>query len=64
MRALRLITVLLALAPLQALGDSDSLIERFKAAEVSSVADAIEQLYGLQAYMHHDVRPLIPTRFA
>ncbi len=42
----------------------DPLIEGFRQAEVASVADAIEQLYGRQAYMRHDMRPLAKTKFA
>jgi 4-hydroxy-4-methyl-2-oxoglutarate aldolase len=42
----------------------DPLIEGFRQAEVASVADAIEQLYGRQAYMRHDMRPLFKTKFA
>jgi 4-hydroxy-4-methyl-2-oxoglutarate aldolase len=42
----------------------DPLIEGFRQAEVASVADAIEQLYGRQAYMHHDMRALFKTKFA
>jgi regulator of RNase E activity RraA len=36
----------------------------FRFVEVASVADAMEQLYGQQAYMAHDMRPLAPTKFA
>ncbi len=42
----------------------DPLIEGFRQAEVASVADAIEQLYGRQNYMHHDMRALFKTKFA
>ncbi len=42
----------------------DPLIEGFRQTEVSSVADAIEQLYGRQNYMHHDMRALFKTKFA
>jgi regulator of RNase E activity RraA len=42
----------------------DPLIEGFRNVEVSSVADAIEQLYGQKAYMSHDMRPLFTTKFA
>ena len=42
----------------------DPLIEGFRLAEVASVADAIEQLYGTQNYMPHDMRPLFKTKFA
>jgi regulator of RNase E activity RraA len=42
----------------------DSQIEGFRTAEVSSVADAMEQLYGQRAYMSHQMRPLFTTKFA
>jgi regulator of RNase E activity RraA len=42
----------------------DPLIEGFRAVEVASVADAMEQLYGQRAYMSHDMRPLFKTKFA
>ncbi len=42
----------------------NSLVEGFRQAEVASVADAIEQLYGRQAYMHHDMRAIFKTKFA
>lgn len=40
------------------------LIEGFRLVEVASVADAMEQLYGKKAYMSHDMRPLMTTKFA
>jgi regulator of RNase E activity RraA len=43
---------------------ADQLIEGFRQTEVASVADAIEQLYGTQNYMPHDMRPLFKTKFA
>jgi 4-hydroxy-4-methyl-2-oxoglutarate aldolase len=42
----------------------DPLIEGFRVTEVASVADAIEQLYGTQNYMYHDMRSLFKTKFA
>ncbi len=42
----------------------DPVLEGFRQAEVASVADAIEQLYGTQNYMHHDMRALFKTKFA
>lgn len=42
----------------------DPIIEGFRQAEVASVADAIEQLYGRQSYMNHDMRALFKTKFA
>jgi len=41
----------------------DPLIEGFRLVEVASVADAIEQLYGIQSYLPGDVRPLFTTKF-
>jgi regulator of RNase E activity RraA len=43
---------------------SEALIEGFRLVEVSSVTDAMEQLYGQKAYMTHDMRPLFKTKFA
>jgi 4-hydroxy-4-methyl-2-oxoglutarate aldolase len=40
------------------------LSEGFRFVEVASVSDAIEQLYGTKAYMSHDMRPLMQTKFA
>lgn len=42
----------------------DPVIEGFRLAEVASVADAMEQLYGQRAYMSHRMRPLFTTKFA
>ncbi|MDE3168295.1 MAG: RraA family protein [Acidobacteriota bacterium] len=42
----------------------DPVVEGFRLTEVSSVSDAIEQLYGQRAYMSHDMRPLSPAKFA
>ncbi len=42
----------------------ESLIQGFRLVEAASVADAMEQLYGKRAYMSHDMRPLISTKFA
>jgi 4-hydroxy-4-methyl-2-oxoglutarate aldolase len=42
----------------------DPVVEAFKVVEVSSVADAIEQLYGTKNYMSQEVRPLFKTKFA
>lgn len=70
MRARVLLAALVAAAALTLAGGravpaaEDSLVEGFRQAEVSSVADAIEQLYGRQAYMHHDMRALFKTKFA
>jgi 4-hydroxy-4-methyl-2-oxoglutarate aldolase len=43
---------------------SDPLIDGYRRTEVASVADAMEQLYGTQSYMRHDMRPLFKTKFA
>jgi len=70
MRATVLLTSLLAVAGLTFAGGKtlpaaeDPLIEGFRQTEVASVADAIEQLYGRQAYMRHDMRPVFKTKFA
>lgn len=44
--------------------NSDPLVEGFRQVEVASIADAIEQLYGQKAYMHHEMRPIFTTKFA
>ncbi len=41
----------------------ESLLEGFRQVEVASVSDAIEQLYGKKAYMHHEMRPVFTTKF-
>jgi regulator of RNase E activity RraA len=43
---------------------SDPLSEGFRLVEVASTADAMEQLYGQRNYMSHEMRPLMPTKFA
>jgi 4-hydroxy-4-methyl-2-oxoglutarate aldolase len=70
MRTTVLLTSLLAVTALTFAGGTalpaaeDPVIEGFLQTEVASVADAIEQLYGRQAYMHHDMRALFKTKFA
>jgi 4-hydroxy-4-methyl-2-oxoglutarate aldolase len=70
MKRVLLVTVLLVAATLAFTGRrallaaDDPIVEGFRQAEVASVADAIEQLYGRQAYMHHDMRALAKTKFA
>ncbi len=70
MRTTVLLTSLLAATALTFAGGTtvpaaeDPLVEGFRQTEVASVADAIEQLYGRQAYMHHDMRALFKTKFA
>lgn len=55
---------LAALALLRGQPSGDPLVEGFRMVEAASVADAMEQLYGKQAYMSHDMRPLFTTKFA
>jgi 4-hydroxy-4-methyl-2-oxoglutarate aldolase len=43
---------------------SPDIIEGLKLVEVASVADAMEQLYGLRNYMSHRMRPVFKTKFA
>jgi 4-hydroxy-4-methyl-2-oxoglutarate aldolase len=70
MRATVLLTSLLTATALMFAGGralpaaEDPLIEGFRQTEVASVADAIEQLYGRQAYMRHDMRAVFKTKFA
>jgi len=42
----------------------DPVIQGYRDTEVASVSDAMEQLYGQQAFMSHDMRPLEKTKFA
>src|SRR5438105_3067165 len=42
----------------------DPLMEGFRVVEAASVADAMEQLYGLRSYMSHEMRPVFKTKFA
>jgi 4-hydroxy-4-methyl-2-oxoglutarate aldolase len=65
----RIIYAALAAIPLVCLyvmaqPSGDPILEGFRLTEVASVADAIEQLYGQKMYMSHDMRPLVPTKFA
>src|SRR5690348_8924853 len=65
--ALTGIAMLLTIAsfkPARALDEQANLIEGFRLVEAASVADAMEQLYGKTAYMSHDMRPLMQTKFA
>lgn len=48
----------------RALDGASDVVEAFRYVEVASVADAMEQLYGTKAYMSHDMRPLLPAKFA
>ena len=54
----------LAVFWLMAQASSGSLIQGYRETEVASVADAMEQLYGQQAFMSHEMRPLEKTKFA
>jgi 4-hydroxy-4-methyl-2-oxoglutarate aldolase len=42
---------------------ADALVEAFKSVETGSVADAIEQLYGIKTFMSHEMRPIQEDRF-
>ena len=42
----------------------DPLIQGYRETEVASVSDAMEQLYGQQTFMSHEMRPLEKTKFA
>jgi len=58
------ITAGVAVFWLMAQSSSDPLIQGYRETEVASVADAMEQLYGQQAFMSHEMRPLEKTKFA
>jgi 4-hydroxy-4-methyl-2-oxoglutarate aldolase len=59
-------SLILAAWPQRARGGSGdtNVADGFRYVEAASVADAMEQLYGTKAYMSHDMRPLLPTKFA
>lgn len=59
-----LASLLLAGLLIFAQGSGDPLIDGYKLTEVSSVADAMEVLYGQRAYMSHEMRPQFMTKFA
>ncbi|HEY6989625.1 MAG TPA: RraA family protein [Bryobacteraceae bacterium] len=61
MKKLSAVAIVLAAA---AILRAEDLSEAFRLVEVASVSDAIEQLYGTKAYMSHDMRPLMQTKFA
>jgi len=65
-RFLSLVAVSAAAAALWLMAQpaADPLLEGYRTVEVASVADAMEQLYGQQSYMSHDMRPLSPAKFA
>jgi regulator of RNase E activity RraA len=58
------ITAGLAVFWLMAQSSGDPLIQGYRETEVASVADAVEQLYGQQVFMSHEMRPLEKTKFA
>jgi 4-hydroxy-4-methyl-2-oxoglutarate aldolase len=58
------ITAGLAVFWLMAQPSGDPLIQGYRDTEVASVSDAMEQLYGRQAFMSHEMRPLEKTKFA
>jgi regulator of RNase E activity RraA len=67
MRRTRLIaglTAALAVCWLMAQPAGDPLLQGLREVEVASVADAMEQLYGQQSFMSHEMRPLSPAKFA
>jgi 4-hydroxy-4-methyl-2-oxoglutarate aldolase len=49
----------------QSAGDPQiQVIQGLREVEVASVSDAMEQLYGQQAFMSHEMRPLATAKFA
>jgi regulator of RNase E activity RraA len=57
-------TAVVAVCWLMAQPAGDPLLQGLREVEVASVADAMEQLYGQQAFMSHEMRPLAPAKFA
>jgi regulator of RNase E activity RraA len=57
-------TAVVAVCWLMAQPAGDPVLQGLREVEVASVADAMEQLYGQQAFMSHEMRPLAPTKFA
>jgi 4-hydroxy-4-methyl-2-oxoglutarate aldolase len=49
---------------LMAQAAGDPVIQGYRETEVASVSDAMEQLYGQQSFMSHEMRPLEKTKFA
>jgi 4-hydroxy-4-methyl-2-oxoglutarate aldolase len=43
---------------------NDPLVDEFTRVEAASVADAIEQLYGIRSYLPHQFRPIEGAKFA
>lgn len=60
----QLAAILLFTGVVYAQPSQDPLVEGFRLVEVSSVSDAMEQLYGQRAYMSHGMRPIFTTKFA
>jgi len=58
------LTAVLAVCWLMAQPTGDPLLPGLREVEVASVADAMEQLYGQQSYMSHEMRPLAAAKFA
>jgi len=54
----------LAVFWLMAQPPGDPLLQGYRDTEVASVSDAMEQLYGQQAFMSHEMRPIEKTKFA
>jgi 4-hydroxy-4-methyl-2-oxoglutarate aldolase len=57
-------TAAVAVCWLMAQPAGDPLLQGLREVEVASVADAMEQLYGQQAYMSHEMRPLSAAKFS
>jgi 4-hydroxy-4-methyl-2-oxoglutarate aldolase len=57
-------TAAVAVCWLMAQPAGDPLLQGLREVEVASVADAMEQLYGQQAFMSHEMRPLSAAKFA
>jgi regulator of RNase E activity RraA len=58
------IIAVLAVFWLMAQTPGDPLMQGYRDTEVASVSDAMEQLYGQQSFMSHEMRPLEKTKFA
>ncbi len=57
-------TAAFAVIWLMAQTPADPLVQGYRETEVASVSDAVEQLYGQQAFMSHEMRALEKTKFA
>jgi len=64
MLSIAAVTAVVAVFWLMAQPAGDPLIQGLREVEVASVADAMEQLYGQQSFMSHEMRPLSPAKFA